>query len=238
MTSPKSAIPTKANLESKPQAIVIRQFLSGALADTVAALEFEWFETDAGRIAYYDELTTWAPADVTAKGDVLYAWAEVLDTATMKVGRVGAAGKSPEWEQAAVAEIVASPGIALVAPDEGLPAAKTVRATSTGKTAKKGAVKPRKASAAAAVVKGEVAVSAATPTPKVRVPRKTAPAAAVPAAPEAGGADARKVLKARLAAKKAEVALTVETRDHGTVVLDEIQVVQPSMGLARMRRRF
>lgn len=206
MAPPKAVIPTKANLERKPQAIVIQQFLSGALADQVAALEFEWFESDAGRIAYWDELTTWAPADVTANGDVLYAWAEVLDTATMKIGRVTAAGKSKEWEAAAVKAIKANPLVALIAPEESAKKADD-KGASTGKNTSKGKVKPRKASAAAAVVKGNIAESDETPQPKARVARKKNAVASTEdkSAPAATGSKARQeALKKRLAEKKAE----------------------------------
>lgn len=222
-STPKDAIPTKANLERKPQAIVVQQFLTGNAADKVAALEFEWFETDTGRIAYYDEIVVWSRQDVDAHGDVLYAWAEVTDTATMTLGRIAAAGKSKEWEAAAIKAIKADPLIALIAqPDD---VAK--KAAPRVKAGVKATIKPRKASAAAGALKGPVEATDATPVVKPKIVRKRLEATATAPAPSADASDKRAAaLKARLAAKKAEAAPEV-TADAENIADVDASVVGP-----------
>lgn len=226
------ATPTKAALERKPQAVVMQQFVSDH-PNTVHTLSFEWFETDKGRIEWYDETAIWMDADVTQNGDIFYTITEVLDTSAMTLGRVQAYGPNDTWVGESVASVTADT-TTLVAPA----AAKRVAPKATPKAKIKG----RAPSSAASAVKGPVEAGT-EPKVKAKVVRKkiVAPQTGdevkiVPPVAPTGAEKRAAALKERLAQKQAEGGSNKITAEDQIAVDKIAGIVQPSMGLARMRK--
>jgi len=95
--------PTEKAVKRRPQAIVFHAWDSDDL-DTLADADFEWFETDANRAAYFEETHAWSvQSHKDENGLVCYLTAEITDTATMTLGRVRVVPQTKEMKAKAQA---------------------------------------------------------------------------------------------------------------------------------------
>lgn len=185
--------PTERALKRKPQAIVHLAWEKDSTSSTPGDRDHEWFETDEGRIEFYDYCVEWNTKDVADnEGDIWYLIAEVNDTkaSPMVLGRVSSQPDN-EFMAERVAEIVKDPSL-LVSPTAVKPPSGPKVTKAKGKTG------------AAAKAGVQPAEEGSVPTPKtVRRPQKAEGAASGPkgvAVPKAA------TLKKRLEEKKAENA--------------------------------
>ena len=218
------AKPTKTALERKPAAVIM---LASKVdePDVVGNYDFEWFETPEGRAEYWEAVKTWCAEDVRDHGDLVHVLVNVSDTKAMTIVSVevfGATDKvSPEWIYTRINDIKADPTL-VVAPGP-------VRANGGGGkkvTPKaKAQVRGRKASTAAAVVKGVVEGGNA-PTPKAKAVRKRSVKAKTEDADTKAAA-----LKERLKAKQATPAAEVGKATPTVVAkIDKEEAATPEVG--------
>ena len=196
--------PTKRALIRKPQAIVLMTWSKEASPQTKPGdWDFEWFETDKGRGDYFAAVCQWNSDDVKDHGDLLFLTAEVLDTESMKLGRVAVHPNDDDGLKAVLKAVKDDP--------ENLIAPSPQRSESTAAKPKANAVKAKKPSKAANAAKkgakGEGAPE--VKSKKVRKPIKVEPTTddTDQAAPEPKAAALKKRLAEKNAGKQAFLAM-------------------------------
>ena len=206
--------PTKTGLAKHPRAVVI---LSAPMSDREAVVhDFEWFDTDEGVATFMQDALTWATEDLRDNGDMQHLIAEVKETKfPPTVGDVhvvsGNADEAAKWK-------------AKIEADTTLLVSETAPRGSKATTTKvKPKVKPRRPSAAAAVLKAGGEAKPSDDAAKAK-------------------ADKQAALKARLAAKKAGAIPQEAPKDDGPKPKskpkpDEAKQALYVAGLVTSRRR-
>lgn len=103
------AKPTERALKRKPMAVILLTTLRKDVPnvpDGAGGREFEWFETREGVKTYFDQNVEYHKSDTKDHDDMAYMAIEILDTATMKLGRVDVRPQTDETK-AWMAEIKA-----------------------------------------------------------------------------------------------------------------------------------
>lgn len=205
--------PSKTALGKHPRAVIMLAATKDE-PNAVGDFDFEWFDTPEGQDEFWVSITKWATADIKDEGDLVHLVAEVVDTKVMALGRVETFGTDDAdgatWKQ----NILDDPsqlvyGVAASKGAVAKPAAKKVTP----------AVRGRKPTTAAAVVKGPVeAGNAPKPKPKVRPARKPATDGPKPAAEPKAAA-----LKQRLKDKQAAAAAPVVDDAEMVDLFDEVK---------------
>lgn len=191
--------PTERAIKRKPMAVVMLTTERAKVKDdgTVEVppegYDFEWFETEANRDTFFDQVNDFNQSDAKEHDDFAYLTAVVTDTADMVLGRVEVAPHKPEmtkWKNA-------------VKKDPSLLLAPVVKKDDEPKKT----VKPRRASGAAksTVQKGAQGTAADAPKPRATRAKPTAKkVGSKDATPSNKAADLRKKLAAKRGTTQAE----------------------------------
>lgn len=204
--------PTERTIKRKPMAVVMLTVERSKVKDDGTAdvpeqgYDFEWFDTEANREKFFDQMNDFNQSDAKDHDDFAYITAVITDTANMTLGRVEVAPKSPEmtkWKNA----VKKDPTLLLA------PAAQKT-------TPAKKAVKPRGKTAAAGgkgtqVKKGAQGTAADAPKPR-----------AVRAKPKAAGADKKAEAPAN---KAAELRKKLAAKKHVTPAEAEIAALEEAL---------
>lgn len=186
--------PTLNAIRKKPMVVILNAYLTSNLNEEPER-DFEWFETREGMDDYFTEATEWNEQDFTDNGDLSHMTVEIVDTSSLQIGRIHIIPDSPEMG-ALRDKVMADPSLLIA------PAPKKGETTASKKKVTKPKIKARGRSDAAKALSGEEATEAKPTTPKKKVKKTKVEVKSGPrGVPE--GAGRAKVLKERLAAKKA-----------------------------------
>jgi hypothetical protein len=83
------AKPTERALKRKPMAVIMLTTQRGDVPEVPPeGREFEWFENEESRKKYFDQVRAFDKQDAKDHDDMAYMTIEIVDTTTMKTGRI------------------------------------------------------------------------------------------------------------------------------------------------------